>query len=473
MEFHKMHPSVVLIFPPTRDLETTFPVGLGYLAAVLRTNKYDVRVFDLASKKLSSLEVVTQIKNIAPEFVGFTVYTCSYNIVKQMINDIKKNNSGTKIIVGGPHASALPKESLEDLKADFVVVGEGEEAILEIIKRVEENSNRFDDIKGIAYWNKGISVLNSGCNLVEDLDKLPFPDWETIPLKEYTEIGWDVFFKSTPIAPILTSRGCPHQCVFCASHVVHGRGFRRRDTQIVGDEMEFLVRKYGIKEFEIIDDTFTEVKQHAMGICKEIIKRGLNVRWSTLTGVRLDTIDEELLQIFQESGCYKLNFGIETSSEDIMKKIKKPITQPKVNDKLKLVKKYKIKTVGHFIFGLPGDTEKSIMDTIRFARSSDLDFPVFMHAIPFPGSEMFSQQYVNLDSVKWDSFYCFSNQPFNLSSVSRVKLRQFLFTGYLFSYLKFKRIKNILIYLCVYKKLRFTRLLEHIVFIMKGLIYSE
>ncbi len=471
MRTDKQSPLVALVLPPMKFFNTVFPMGLGYLAAVLKLNNYKVKVLDFSKKKYSPLDAAKEVVKVNPQFVGFTSHTFTYNVVKEMIREIKKSNPRIKIIVGGPHASALPRESLEDLKADIVVIGEGEEVCLEIIRRLDEKSDNFKDILGIAYWDKGAAVLNAGCNIIEDLDKLPFPEWEGAALRKYSQTGGDMLFRDTPFAPVLTSRGCPYKCIFCSEYVVHGRNFRKRSPQLVGDEMEFLVKNYGIKEFGFFDVSFAEEKQHAMEVCNEIIKRNLNISWGTVCDLRLDSIDEDLLRIFKRSGCYKLGFGIETSSVDMTRKIRKPITQTEVIDKIKLVNKYGIQTIGQFMLGLPGETKKTIMDTIRFSRGSDLDFVSFARLVPFPGSDIFNRQYANAKPGKWDDYYLLSNRQFGTSGISGKQLKWFLLIAYVFPYFKLKRIKNILIFLKNLRKPKFSMLMSHIAFMLKS-IYS-
>ena len=303
-----MHFQIVLIFPPISIFPAMYPVGLGYIAAILKQNNYPVRILDY-SKVASSLDYsIREIVNIRPDFIGITVYTFAHNIVKRMISEIRRLLPKAKIIIGGPQASALPKFSLEDMKADFAVVGEGERVMLEIVKRVESNYNYFDDIKGLAFWRDGNPVFNPGCNLIEDLDNLPFPSWELMPPNKYNYAAVDVMPKRFPAAPISTSRGCPYECTFCGSHPIHGRGFRKRSAQNVADEIEFLVSNYGVREINLLDEAFSEDRMHAISICEEMIKRKLDIVWRPLAGLRLDTLDDELLEIFKASGCYQLGF---------------------------------------------------------------------------------------------------------------------------------------------------------------------
>jgi radical SAM superfamily enzyme YgiQ (UPF0313 family) len=215
----------------------------------------------------------------------------------------------------------------------------------------------------------------------------------------------------------------------------------------VVDEIEYLVNSYGIKEISIFDDTFSEDPNHALAICKEIIGRNIDIVWRTAVGLRLNTINEELLGFFKRSGCYQLSFGIESFSDTILNKTKKPISKSRIIDTIKMVKKYGIETMGYFILGLPDDTEDSIVETIRFARKSDLDFLSFTHAVPLPGTKIFNQKYanMNLSMINWNDFNFYTNRPFNISKVQTKKIKKYYLMAYVSSYIQPKRLRKILL----------------------------
>jgi radical SAM superfamily enzyme YgiQ (UPF0313 family) len=443
-------PKVVFLSSPKKIFSIEYPIGLGYIGSILMKHNYDVTILNYTDRAISIKKIVKEIVGLHPDFLGFTVYTFSYNFIKKIVEDIKELIPDVVIILGGPHVSAFPQLSLEEIKADFAIVGEAEYCILEIIRRIESNCYTFGDINGLAYWREGISMFNPGRNIIDDLDSLPFPCWKHILSREYNDVAGGIFSKKGPVAPILTSRGCPQKCKFCASFLIHGRKLRKRSPISVVDEIELLKNKYGVKEFLIYDDTFSEDRLHAISICEEVIKRNLDIVWRTPVGIRLDTVDEELLKIFKKSGCYQLGFGIESFSEKILKDIRKSLTNNNISEKIKLVKKYKIETFGYFILGLPEETEDSIRETIKFASSSQLDFVSFSHAIPFPGTEIFNNNYkkTNLYSLDFNNFYCYNNRPFNISKISTEKLKKYYLLAYLNSYLTpirtVKVLKNLL-----------------------------
>jgi radical SAM superfamily enzyme YgiQ (UPF0313 family) len=376
------------------------------------------------------------------------------------------------MIVGGAHVSALPKESLEDLLCDFIIVGEAERVFVEVIKRMGAGQHSFMDMKGFAFWDGGKAVFNPGVNIIEDLDSLPFPIRGPFSNRKNDDVGGDIFSLRSPVATLLTSRGCPHHCTFCATHLVHGRNFRKRSVTNVVDEIEFLVKERGIQEINIVDDTFSEDRTHAAGICEEIIRRKLDIVWRTAVGLRVDTLDRDLLAVFKASGCYKLALGIESFSPDILKDIKKPVTRSQIEEKIALIKSFQIDVIGYFILGLPKDTEESVWETIRFARDSDLDFPYFSHAIPFPGTEIFKQRYKDEDvgRMDWNHFNTFTSYSFNLSEIPPKRLKMLYFLGYFLCYFKIKRIKAALRSLIFYKKKKFFKIFSFLYKIIRNAI---
>jgi len=463
---------VFIAFPDVKLISFGYPLGLAYISSVLKKNGYDVNVFDYSICRYNSDRFINDIKKINPEFIGFTVYTYSYRAIKTMISLLRRELPRTKIIIGGPHVSALPVFSLEDLNADFSIIGEAEFIILDLIKRIESGRQSFDDLKGIAFWKDNKPVLNPGCNLIYNLDELPYPAWELFPPEKYTDIGGQVFFKDRPIGAVITSRGCPHHCSFCASHVIHGRNFRRRSPKKVVDEIEILIKHYGIKEMVFYDDTFSELPDHALGICEEIIKRKLHISWRTEVGLRLDTLDEKLIKTFKASGCYLLGFGIESINNQVLAMAKKPLLKSCITDKIQMIKKYGIETLGYFMMGLPGDTEISIRETISFAKHSLLDFMVFHPTCPLPGSEIFNQRYAKSDlrMINWDNFNYFTRSPFEISEVPASKVKRFCSFGFLLCYSKPSRILKIIINFLYLRKTKITKIAKSLYYLIINLL---
>ena len=456
---------LTFVIPKSKQTFSVYPpIGQGYIASYLRANSLDVSMLDFHRSATSYNKMLKELIKINSGFIGFTINTINFNTAKRTISEIQKNNKNIKILVGGPHVSALPKFSLESLNADFAVIGEGEKVTLEIIRRCKIGAGNFSDIPGICFRRRGKVVLNQGCNIIDDLDSLPFPSWDLMPPAMYRDTSGHLFSKRQPVASIITSRGCPHRCRFCASRIVHGTKLRKRSVKNVLDELQLLVKDYGVKEINICDDTFTEDRAHVISICKGIIRLGLGILWRTPVGVRLDTLDQELLGIMKKSGCYQLGLGIESFSKDILAENKKPLTQRSIEDKINLVKSSGIETFGFFIFGLPGETVKSAKKTLNFIRKTMLDYIWITYAIPLPGTDIFHNTYKDsdFDEIDWDRFYFI--KPFNTCSLSRKVLKIFFLSSFLIAYFNPRRLWMIII------NLRFRHLPKLFRFISKGLI---
>lgn len=456
----------VFVIPRSEYAFSTQPyLGQGYIASSLIYGGFSVKILDFHRDKVSAKQAMPAILAHKAEFIGFTVYSSNFNLVKEYICEINKSNKNTKVLIGGPHVSALPEFSLKALNADFAIVGEGEQATLEIIRRCKDNNNDFNDIPGICSWNNGNVVINPGINIIEDLDELPFPAWELMPPREYKDTCGHLFAKRMPVASMITSRGCPHQCTFCAARTIHGTRFRTRSVENVIREIVFLIEHFGVKEINICDDTFTENREHAFRICQKIIELDLNIVWRTPVGVRLDTLDVDLLKVMRASGCYQLGFGIESFSKVVLEENKKSIVQDDIERKIKLVKSFGIETFGFFILGLPGETRKTIRETIDFIKkASYLDYVWITFAVPLPGTQLFNRVYkgVDLSLIDWDKFIF--QRAFNTCSLDEGTLKKFFFWGFFIAYSKPKRLFLII------KNLRINKINKLFKFIFRGVI---
>ena len=355
------NPSALAVIPP---------LGIGYLASAARTVTDKIFFIDALRKRMSPAEVQQNISIIDPDYVGVSCMTSDYLWVVQFAS---LQNRKYKLILGGPHPSVLPKETLEETKADWVVVREGEEALIRILKGEAPH--------GIIQGGFVDKVVSS------TIDKYR-PDWELLQPGKYPHKPQGAVTKNKPVAPIMTSRGCPYQCTFCASPKLSMRKIRYREPIDVVREMLHLITYHGIKEFNITDDNFTANKRHAMKLCEYMIKFGLDVSWSCENGIRADRIDEELLEAMKAAGCYRVAFGIESPNDSILAKAKKKERVHDIEKGIDLAVKAGLDVRGWFIFGLPGETQETINKTISWAYESKLSEAQFMILDVIPGSEL-------------------------------------------------------------------------------------
>lgn len=373
------------------------PLGLLYLAAMLAEEKITVNICDeIVGDNFSEM-----VNIFNPDIVGITVTSPLMSRVVELTAIAKKN--GIRVIIGGPHVSALPGESLKESGADAAVIGEGEHTIVELCDKDD-----WSGIKGIAYRKNGELILNLLREPIENLDMLPFPARHILDFSKYhsdIEFGLPLK-KNEKLMRILSSRGCPHQCTYCASHCVFGRKLRLRSARNILDEVEEARQKWGVNVFMFADDAFTSSSSRLREISQLIIDKRLDIRWGCFSRVGLTP---EIMQLMKKSGCRIIGFGVETGSPDILKAIKKDINIKEVVDTFKNAKKLGIKTKSFFIVGLPGEGEKEFKESMELACKIN---PAYLWAsifVPLPGSsiykEMDESEKIHIDWGKRSFFY--------------------------------------------------------------------
>ncbi len=353
-------------------------LSLATIAAPL-TSKHEVKILDLDLYKNN--DILKHVLNkFNPDYVGITGTTPFYNEMINLSKIIKKVNKNIIVVVGGVHANTLPNDFINKESVDIVVVGEGDFTLNEIV------SKKIKDVKGIIWKHKNKIIKNPYRPLIKDLDKLPFPALNLFEINKYK--GSHITGRAHPIAPIETSRGCPHNCIYCNKNIFK-RIFRVKSPKRVVDEIEYILN-LGFRELHVADDAFSTDMKRAKDICDEIIKRKLKFHWSLFNGIRVDRLDLELLKKLKESGCYQIAFGIESGNQKILDSVNKNITLDQIKKAIKLSKIVGIETFGFFMFGLPGETEKTMQDTINFAKKLNLDIAKFVITIPYPGTELYN-----------------------------------------------------------------------------------
>lgn len=381
---------ILLIHPPnhlvydkfTRAPIKRLPVGMAYLAAFVEQQGYPVRVLDAEALDFGVQEIMSHIAELKPEVVGFSCTTPLFPSAVVLAEAIKEILPRTAIVLGGPHISALPRESLEASKAiDFVIFGEGEESFLELLQ-AWENSGPFDHLAGVGFKKQGRAVINAPRPFIRDIDALPFPARHLFPLERYR----DPVHYDEPYSVMVTSRGCPFRCIFCASSVTWARKVRLRSPENVIGEIAEVANRFGIRNISFADDTFTLNRERTIDICRRIVKEKFNINF--LCSSRLDTIDEERLHWLQKAGCHTLTFGIETGNQEIAKVIRKDVDLSLAPRVFKMVQDYGIAVHSSYIIGNPGDTRETIEQTIQFALDSGTDEAQFSISTPFPGTDL-------------------------------------------------------------------------------------
>ncbi len=419
---------VTFVNPPYKDMHMVAPpIGLGYMIAVLEKSRHKCFLIDAIKDQLTIEQTVAKIKESKPDLVAINIMTAYYYNAQKIIQLLKKEN--LKIVIGGAHVSALPKRTLKETNADYGINGEGEYAMLELVNKLENNED-VSKVENLIYWQVKEVIANPRRELIKHLDELPFPAWDKMNPQCYPKAPHGTVYKAFPVAPVLTSRGCPYQCSYCSSNNVWGVNFRTRSAKNIVDEIEHLVKNYGVKEIQFIDDNMTMIRDRAVEICNEIMKRKLNIYWSCPNGVRIDSLDEELVRKMKLSGCYSLCLGIESGSQEVLNSIYKRLNLKIVPEKVKLLKKYGIKTAGFFILGFPTDTKETIQKTIDLALSLPLDRAGFFIFTELPGSQIFKENVkkgvIDLDNIDWSAIDFFKHSTYRkLNGLSDKELAKF------------------------------------------------
>jgi radical SAM superfamily enzyme YgiQ (UPF0313 family) len=346
----------------------------------------DVKFIDALNLRLNEDELIRRLNDC--DIVGIGVLTDYYLEAKSIVKKLKK--LGKIIILGGVHPTVLPIETLKETGADFIVLGEGEEVMGELITSLK-NKTSFEKIRGIAYRKNNKIYVNPRRDLIKNLDNLPFPDWDSMDPREYQKAPHGAIVKNFPVAPIITTRGCPYECKFCVSPNFWLRKIRFRSPEKVIEEIEYLIKNFGVKEIHFEDDNLTLRREHVEKICRLILAKNIKISWATPNGIRADKVDETLLRLMKKSGCYSIVLGIESGNEGILKNIKKRESLTDIEKAAKAAKKAGLITQGFFILGLPGETEETIKKSINFAKKIKLDRAHFMLLDLLPGSELWKE----------------------------------------------------------------------------------
>jgi len=369
-----MNNKIVLITPknPIWTGAVTLPLNLAYLAAVLEMDSHKVECIDMCINPNKNIK--NHIENC--DFVGISSCTPSIKEAWKLAKIAKE--CGKTVILGGPHPSAMPEESLRKKFIDIIVRGEGEETIKEIC-----SNKKLRNILGISYKNNGKIIHNPPRPFIKNLDSLPFPARHLFDLKKYHS----ELHRNKIIGDILTSRGCPYNCNFCYK-AVFGRVYRVRSPENVVQEWKEMI-DMGIKEIGIIDDNFSVNWERAIKICNMIINQGLRIDWSATGGLRVDSVSKKLLLIMKKSGCYRIAFGAESGSQFILDKMGKNCTLGQIRNAVSLAKEVGLEVVLFFMIGNLYENEKTVQQTIDFAKELDSDYVQFTVATPYPGTQLY------------------------------------------------------------------------------------
>ncbi|TRO51019.1 radical SAM protein [Candidatus Bathyarchaeota archaeon] len=389
------------------------PIGLAYVAAVLAKD-HDVCIIDSPTEGrmnlqevdgttyrvgLSNKELAARVERWSADVVVIEIPFSGWaKAAFEVASVVKGVDEEIVTVLDGLHPSARPEDCLENSDIDFVVIGEPENTVFELVDTLDKDAGNFKEIRGIGFVKDGVPVFTSPRPVLEDLDSLPFPARHLLPMKQYFSVVKDSPLRgevNKPWTLVITSRGCPYQCVFCTHHVVWGRQWRGRSPENVVDELEQVITTYGIKQIDFLDDNMTLDRTRMEKICDLIVERGLRFEWFTPNGVRADTLDEKLLRKMKRAGCKKIRVAPESGVQRIVNEIiGKNLDLKSVERTVALCKKVGIKVGCFFVIGLIGETKEDIKETIKFAyklRQLGADSFIFSIATPVYGTRLYEQ----------------------------------------------------------------------------------
>ena len=391
---------VLLINPPYFNSKYKFiglvapPLGIAYIAAVLEENNIDVEIIDAAALEMSWETLETEIKRISPGLVAITALTPTIDKAMQTAELAKKTCPQATVVMGGYHPTFNHQEILEREYVDVVVMGEGEYTLLDLVETLDEGGD-LKNVQGIAYEG----IVTPPRPLIEDLDELPFPARHLLPMDHYKILNMKLH-----TATMISGRGCPMHCSFCASAALHGHQLRMRSPENVVDEMEHLINDHDSGMIAFMDDTFTLKPSRVEDICDEIKRRDIDVYWGCTA--RADTLSEKLLRKLSDSGCITMFLGVESADQQQLDRVNKQMTIKKIRQAFKLSRENDIRTIASVVLGMPGDTKESIERTIKFVRELNPSYALFSLATPYPGTRFYQEAVQdNLIKVKdWSKY---------------------------------------------------------------------
>ena len=398
------------------------PLGIMYIGTYLKKNNYTVKIIDLAVENLDEHQFFQAIEECNPSIIGMSTYNEAWNVQKILCRRIKQKYPNIIIAAGGAFATFCYEQVLNESMTDFVLRGEGEYVFCQLCDCLLRGKLKKENIKGLCYKNKEGSVIaNANVERIKNLDQLPFPDRSLIKKEKYV----------LPYT-ISTSRGCPGQCIFCSSKSFWGKSVIMRSAENVYKEVMDIYEKYGANIFYITDDTFTASKKRCLEFCEMLRQSGISFVWGCES--RADVINEEFIRILYESGCHKIQFGMESADNEILQRIKKHVTIEQIENAVMCAAKYNMHIQVSYIVGHAFDTEETVKKTISFAKHLSDDYGarvVCSVNTPFPGTEQYEKRKelgIEIKTDEWEK-YLLNSPIINTKHLSINQLRYYLGEG--------------------------------------------
>lgn len=403
------------------------PIGLLYAAAVVEKFGHETRVSDELVND-DSEKIISEFK---PDVLCLSVNTPCVPRAKSLV-DYGRQHGVSLFIAGGAHAANEPESCITDIGVDVAVMNEGEAVLPDLL-----NNEDWNNVTGVVYKNGHGIIKNEKRPLIDDIDALPFPARHLIDFSKYAGTAELGFFlhKNEKWTPVISSRGCPYLCTFCANWRVMGRNTRDRSPENVIEELKEIKYKYGINAVVFLDDTFTLRPPRVKKICELMIKEKLNMKWSCQTRVN---VSKELLQLMKVAGCQLVAFGVESGSNKVLRIVKKGTNTELVRNAFKISREVGLRRKAYFVVGLPGEESDDFEMSVKLAKEINPDYLWVSKFAPVPGSEYYEANKEQLKNMKWEDYGYFYGKTSNEVEQRHKRLiREFyLRPVYVFSFMK-------------------------------------
>jgi len=397
-----------------------FPQGIAYIAAALKKN-HEVKIYNQDIHHYPEEHLTNYLNENKFDLIGIGVIGGYYQYIKLLKLSKAINNSINRpyFVIGGHGPSADPEYFLKKTRADFVVVGEGEETIVELAEELEKKIKKFENIDGVAFWKKSKIVINKRRQVVKNIDLLPLPAYDLFPIEHY-RLSQEPNSSGTDfVIPILTGRGCPFTCNFCYRM---DKGFRVRNNNAIIEEIKFLKKKYNINYFSFSDELLMSSKKRVISLCEDIIKENLNIKWNC--NGRLNYATKDVVEIMKKAGCVFINYGIECYDDEILKIMNKKLTVEQIKTGIENTLEVGISPGFNIIFGNINEDTNTLNKGVEFLLEHDdcSQIRTIRPVTPYPGSPLYYYAIENGMLKDCEDFYEHKHTNSDLLSVNFTKL---------------------------------------------------
>ena len=376
------------------------PIGLTYIAAYLKSKNIEVKIFD---SQIETGPIQSAVKDFNPNIIGITCVTFLVHSTIELSRLLKAEFPNKIVIVGGIHPSIRPQDLLEEKSIDYVAVGEGEITMYEFAQATDSGQDPAL-VPGVMCVRSGETVAGPPREMIRNLDDLPPPDIDDL-IKDQYKVSPDMR-TGEKVGAIITSRGCPFNCIFCANRLLTKGKYRIHSVERVCSEVDDLIQKCNITQLFVYDDNFSVDKKRAKELCREFIRRKFHTKISWWAETRVDCVDEELLSLMAQANCKIISYGFESGNQRLLDLINKKVTLEQIEKAVDMTKKAGIDIRASFILGLPTETREESLKTIRFAKKLKVDQVRFALATPFPGTKLWdiAEEEGTLNFTDWRQF---------------------------------------------------------------------